>query len=219
MGSHSPSREVETVGVTQAIPKNAKTDSRTINHHKEGKQMLGISLFTRQLALGAVFAAGLALSSASAGAGSAPVTVINPSTDPVKTRNVDEPGRNPYQFFKNLQPCVNTTCQVTTPAVPEGKRLVVQHVSAFGALTSPGNTVEVVVSSKVAVLSTFAPPVFGTTNQGFAFDQPVLGYVDAGDTVTFFISTNGSFNQAASDFVITGYLVDCPADACAPIAP
>ena len=103
--------------------------------------------------------------------------------------------------------------------MPQGKRLVVQHVSAFGALTSPGNTVEVVVSSHVAVLSTFAPPVFGTTNQGFAFDQTVLGFVDAGDTVTVFISTNGSFNQAASDFVVTGYLVDCPPDACAPILP
>ena len=147
------------------------------------------------------------------------VTVKNPPTDPAKTSSVDDPGRNPYQFFQNLQPCVKTTCQATTPAVAEGKRLVVQHVSAFGALTSPGNTVEVVVSTPTAVLSTFAPPVFGTTNQGFAFDQPVLGFADAGQTVTVFISTNGSFDQAASDFVVTGYLLDCSVNHCAPIAP
>jgi hypothetical protein len=140
-------------------------------------------------------------------------------TNPAKTSSVDDPGRNPYQFFKNLQPCVHSTCQATTPAVPDGKRLVVQHVSAFGALTSPGNTVEVVVSTPTAVLSTFAPPVFGTTNQGFAFDQPVLGFADAGQTVTVFISTNGSFDQAASDFVVTGYLLDCKVNQCAPIAP
>jgi alpha-ketoglutarate-dependent taurine dioxygenase len=36
------------------------------------------------------------------------------------------------------------TCMVTTPPVPQGERLVVQHVSAFGALTSPGDVVEVV---------------------------------------------------------------------------
>ena len=147
------------------------------------------------------------------------VTVVNPATNPAKTSSVDDPGRNPYQFFKNLQPCVHTTCQATTPPVPDGKRLVVQHVSAFGALTSPGNVVEVVVSTPTAVLSTFAPPVFGTTNQGFAFDQPVLGFADAGQTVTVFISTNGSFDQAASDFVVTGYLLDCNGNHCAPIAP
>ena len=152
-------------------------------------------------------------------AGGPSVTVTNPATDPAKTSSVDDPGRNPYQFFKNLQPCVKTTCQATTPPVPEGKRLVVQHVSAFGALTSPGNTVEVVVSTDTAVLSTFAPPVFGTQNQGFAFDQPVLGYADAGSPVTVFISTNGSFDQAASDFVVTGYLIDCTVNHCAPIAP
>ena len=147
------------------------------------------------------------------------VTVTNPVSNPAKTSSVDDPGRIPYQFFANLQPCVHTTCQATTPAVPAGKRLVVQHVSAFGALTSPGNTVEVVVSTPTAVLSTFAPPVFGTTNQGFAFDQPVLGFADAGQTVTVFISTNGSFDQAASDFVVTGYLLDCTVNHCAPIAP
>jgi hypothetical protein len=147
------------------------------------------------------------------------VTVVNPATNPAKTSSVDDPGRNPYQFFKNLQPCVHTTCQATTPPVPDGKRLVVQHVSAFGALTSPGNVVEVVVSTPTAVLSTFAPPVFGTTNQGFAFDQPVLGFADAGQTVTVFISTNGSFDQAASDFVVTGYLLDCSVNHCAAIAP
>lgn len=147
------------------------------------------------------------------------VTVTNSAAQPVLTSSVDDPGRTPYQFFKNLQLCVATTCQVTTPAVPTGKRLVVQHVSAFGALTSPGNTVEVVVSAGPTVLSTFAPPVFGTVNQGFAFDQTVLGYADAGSTVTVFISTNGSFQNAASDFVVTGYLLDCSVNQCAPIAP
>ncbi|HET8907728.1 MAG TPA: hypothetical protein VFN11_12270, partial [Ktedonobacterales bacterium] len=44
-------------------------------------------------------------------------------------------------------------------------------------------------------------------------------YADAGSTVTVFISTNGSFNQAASEFVVTGYLLDCTVNQCAPIAP
>lgn len=152
------------------------------------------------------------------------VTVVNPPTDPAKTSSVDEPGRNSYQFLKNLQPCSGTFCEATTPAVPDGKRLVVQHVSAFGALTSAGTFVEVVVSSGTSgssrVFSTFAPPIFGSPgSQGFAFDQTVLGYADAGSAVTVFISTNGSLNNTAADFIVTGYLVDCTVNQCAPIEP
>jgi hypothetical protein len=127
------------------------------------------------------------------------VTVANPPTNPAHTSSVDDPGRIPYQFFKNLQPCSGSVCQVTTPPVPVGKRLVVLHVSAFGALTSPGNFVEVVVSINSTMVSTFAPPVLGNPGaQGFAFDQAILGYADAGSAVTVFISANGSLNQTAS---------------------
>lgn len=147
------------------------------------------------------------------------VAVTNAATQPVLTSSVDNPGRTPYQFFQNLQLCTSV-CQVTTPAVPTGKRLVVQHVSAFGALTNPGTFVEVVVTSGAAVISTFAPSVFGKTgNQGFAFDQTVLGYVDGGQTVTVFMSSDGSLNNTASDFVVTGYLIDCGINQCAPIVP
>jgi len=157
---------------------------------------------------------------ASQGLAGPDVTVVNPATDPAKTSSTDDPGRIPYQFSKSLQPCSGTVCQATTPPVPLNKRLVVKHVSAFGALTSPGNVVEVVVFTNTAVLSTFAPPVFGNPGtQGFAFDQAILGFADAGSAVTVFISTNGSFNQAASDFVITGYLLDCTVNHCEPIAP
>jgi hypothetical protein len=146
------------------------------------------------------------------------VTVVNPATNPAHTSSVDDPGRIPYQFFKNLQPCSGTVCQVTTPSVPQGKRLVVLHVSAFGALTTTGNVVEVVVSANNVMLSTFAPPVF-PGGQGFAFDQSVLGYADAGSAVTVFMSTNGSFNSTASSFAVTGYLLDCSVNQCAPMAP
>ena len=32
------------------------------------------------------------------------VTVVNPATNPAHTSSVDDPGRIPYQFFKNLSP-------------------------------------------------------------------------------------------------------------------
>jgi len=39
------------------------------------------------------------------------VTVANPPTNPAHTSSVDDPGRIPYQFFKNQQPCSGTSCQ------------------------------------------------------------------------------------------------------------
>lgn len=183
-------------------------------------QMIAVAAFAVAVAIGAGLNSGKMTAEDGQGHNKSSVTVVNPPSSPVKTSSVDDPGRIPYQFFKNLQPCSGSVCQATTPAVPAGKRLVVQHVSAFGALTSPGNFVEVVVSTPTAVLSTFAPPVFGNPGaQGFAFDQLVQGYADAGSAVTVFISANGSLNQTASDFIVTGYLIDCQANLCAPIAP
>src|SRR5262249_47232383 len=50
------------------------------------------------------------------------VTVANPPTNPAHTSSVDDPGRIPYQFFKNQQPCSGTSCQGGSPRF--GLRLV-----------------------------------------------------------------------------------------------
>jgi hypothetical protein len=97
------------------------------------------------------------------------VTVINPA----KTSSVDDPGRIPYQFGGALGCVGSLSCRAATPAVPQGTRLVVQHVSAFGEIGSPGTNIEVLVSlnNQVPVISAFDSPISNT--KVFAFDQPV----------------------------------------------
>jgi hypothetical protein len=165
-------------------------------------------------------------SQAMAQQGGPSVTVINPATNPAKTSSVDDPGRIPYQFFK-LQRCVGSlSCQVTTPQVPQGKRLVVQHVTALGILSPPPGSYLVagnVFRGEGELISTFTPPplfAFNHSSSGednFVIDQTTLGYADAGSTVTFYTQTTGAFQQV--DFTITGYLLDCTVNQCAPIAP
>ena len=149
------------------------------------------------------------------------VTVANPPTNPAHTSSVDDPGRIPYQFFKNLQPCSGTACQVTTPPVPQGKRLVVLRLSAFGSYRQ-SSFFQVVVSTNSAMLSTFAPQMLNTPSglgTGFAFDQAMLGYADAGSAVTVQMLINGSFDNTATSVVVTGYLLDCAVNRCVAIAP
>jgi hypothetical protein len=147
------------------------------------------------------------------------VTVVNPATNPVKTSSVDDPGRTPYQFSSSSL-CSGTDCQVPTPPVPLNKRLVVQHVSAAGLLSSQGSFLQVAVFVDTRVISLFTPP----SNPGgaageYAFDQLTLGFADAGSTVRVDAVTIGSFDRTSMFAVISGYLLDCTVNQCAPIAP
>jgi hypothetical protein len=149
----------------------------------------------------------------------APVTVTNVPTDPAKTSSVDEPGRNPYQFV-TVQVCTGHSCTATTPSVPAGKRLVIQHYSITGALATTGTFLEASLNINSATVSAVAPPLFGSGSfQGFSFDQGTLAYVDAGGAATVTFETNGSLDGTGGFFAVTGYLLDCSVNACAPIAP
>ena len=57
-------------------------------------------------------------------------------------KNVDERGREPYQVQAEVDPSACTSngvlhfCQVSFPAVPDGERLIVEHLSSFWDLTA-----------------------------------------------------------------------------------
>ncbi len=58
-----------------------------------------------------------------------------PSVSITLTRNVDEPGLNPYQSSHNTFFSANTFAITEDLPVPAGQTLVVEHVSLSGALT------------------------------------------------------------------------------------
>jgi hypothetical protein len=156
-----------------------------------------------------------------------PVTVVNPATQPALTSSVDDPGRAPYQSGVTGLVCQSGsplqdggwTCIANFPAVPAGHRLVIQHVSigfsnaasAFGVLTDG-------VHFNIGAHFSAAPP--WTFGGGLVFaDQPVLLYADEGRmprvTITTFV---GNANSPQGEVALMGYLLDCSAAPCKPIA-
>jgi hypothetical protein len=151
-------------------------------------------------------------------------TIVNPPTNPVHTSSVDDPGRIPYQAVFTDAPCAQVgSCVVILPIAPVGKRLVIQQVSAVGFITS-ATYVQIFVyipssgSPTPQSLAGFTNPV-PTSLKFFGYTQTVQAYVDAGKQLFAQVSTDGSFTDKSVSITVTGYLLDCSVNQCAPIAP
>ena len=155
--------------------------------------------------------------------------VFNDEADPVRVREVDTPGRDTYQEddTTNTQDIVGTGTlglEMQRP-VPEGKRLVVQHVSVSLNFEDPSLDMNCSVfggsfngqfgrvTPKHALL---LGPQFDTQNffdriVGRNASQPITLYVDSGLTVEIgcvfsreLFTSDAIFMQGS----VTGYLID-----------
>jgi hypothetical protein len=137
-----------------------------------------------------------------------------------QVRNVDDPGRIAYQSTQSGK--AGAGFQFTFPAVPAGHRLVIQHISSRNVFfkTTIQEHVFVLVSAGATVddsITFFAPFSLALV----AFDQAVQLYVDAGGSPSVtVVADNGKTlpNDFGSQLTLTGYLLDCTAAPCAPIA-
>jgi hypothetical protein len=137
-------------------------------------------------------------------------------------KNVDEPGRAPYQSvvdFNAGSGCgSNTSCNfVSFAAVPAGKRLVVEHLSVLTGVASGGQPTLLAFSnspgcgncSNRAVgtgwVNTDFSPGFGASF--WAIDRPVYLFYEAGETpqIKMYATVNFIFVGNAT---VTGYLID-----------
>jgi len=141
-------------------------------------------------------------------------------------------GRIPYQAKVRVTTggggCPsNGVCIFNAPAIPAGKRLVVQHVVVSVGLStvptpSPPGAIETFIQNGNSdtpgpILSSFLVPFIGLNAD---VDQAVQFYVDAGET--YFVTVivrGGNGTLFATSFNVTGYLLDCSANQCAKIAP
>jgi len=157
-------------------------------------------------------------------AASTPVTVANPATTPALTSSIDDHGRTAYQSATDVS-CVSQSCQLAFPTiVPQGKRLVIQYISAQISIAGSGSIpVEVSLyktNNPVDISHYFIVPATANTVAGLlsVFDQQVLAYFESGDTVHLGAAVappNKVGSMTASAF---GYLLDCNVSPCAPIA-
>jgi hypothetical protein len=172
-----------------------------------------------------------------------PTTVLNSATTPAVTSSVDDPGRIPYSAQLLVAGCSNGAkiCNVMTPSIPSGTRLVIQHVAVEAGLTSTLFVlVEIFQQSATTgagpLLSAFQVPALGAVSTappalgGFvaAGDQAVQIYIDGGNSVDIELRTQltaPGLDLSKEGFsnppqvTVTGYLLNCTVNHCAPIAP
>jgi len=154
--------------------------------------------------------------------GSVTATIANPATSPARTSSVDDPGRIAYQVLQSKSGCSNL-CQIQFPDVPSGKRLVIQHVSGSLGFNGPPKSAVVnlakdaVANSGVAAFFTSVAAGAGTNNFFSVFDQPVLFYIEAGKPTV--LASGDESTISNMQVTLTGYLLDCAVNICAPIAP
>ncbi len=152
-------------------------------------------------------------------------SLAGPATAQVRAalvKNVDEPGRAPYQaqveFNANSGCGGASACNfVTFPAVPAGKRLVVQQLTILVGVVSPGQPTLLAFSNSPGCTNCGNRAlVSGWVNTGqtpglstfyWTVDRPVFVFYEAGETpqVKMYATANFAFVGNAT---LHGYLID-----------
>lgn len=127
-------------------------------------------------------------------------------------QNVDEPGRNPFQEGQLTLACnLPGDCAIVFPAVPAGKRLVVNNVSAN---IDTAGTVGFITfySQSFRNPRQFLPTSYAGTFEGINFyvvNQTAQAYYEAGEAprVDAFVLSRPTDSMFVS---ISGYYINVP---------
>jgi hypothetical protein len=150
-------------------------------------------------------------------------TVKIDTASPVPVRDVDNPARQPFTARIDVSIPDGRDLGVgtmDTAAVPEGKRLVIEHISAATSLPSGQKVaffrVEITSSHSLTRLGADLSATYGGKDQ-FITSQPVRLYVDraagaagALTPVAVVVFRDGFAGDGFSIVNISGYLVDVP---------
>jgi hypothetical protein len=95
-------------------------------------------------------------------------------------QNIDDDARVPYQVFQFGANCNSPgDCAIVFPAVPAGRRVVIEHLSCFVSLQSGSLTAPITVGSQYSNARNFA--IASATGPSYVANSSVLLYVEAGD--------------------------------------
>lgn len=121
-------------------------------------------------------------------------------------RNVDEKGRAPYMHYAVRVCQGDAICDLHFPAVPEGKRLVVEHVN--GGVSFAANTLR--FTALVAPQNTqFLLPARRITDPNLMIvNEAVLAFFESGQSPVFRVGLSSTTDTTPINAAISGYLVD-----------
>ena len=127
-------------------------------------------------------------------------------------QNRDEVGRNPFYQQASCNTVTFSFCQVSFPAVPAGKRLVVTHISTLNLMPAANTITSTDLRILNGSIKGFYPvTLLPGTSSGFnyATNENTLATFEAGEAPQYitFVSNNANFQVVA---VLSGYTVDIP---------
>ncbi len=144
-----------------------------------------------------------------------PVKVMNTSSGPAIGSLIDDPGRTPFQYVTPDVAC-SGPCIYNLVPVPASHRLVIEHLGGVVGLASKA-AVQVFVScfncGDERTNGIYLPDQSISVQ---TFSTPAQLFFDAGQVPQLFVTSLASINNPA--VTVSGYLVDCSAAPCAPIA-
>jgi hypothetical protein len=132
---------------------------------------------------------------------------------PSITKNVDEPGRIPYQqaftSWRGGPDCAETYCGHSFPAVPANKRLVITNM--FGTVyVSPAAQIwNITLNGGGAQFDVPINSAQYAANSSYSFNEHVQIFVDAGFQPHVGLAVAGYIGDNGNLWItLTGYLVD-----------
>jgi hypothetical protein len=142
------------------------------------------------------------------------VRVTNPKSDPALVRDVDNPGRDPFQIQLPVPIAAGTNAPNAVFQVPAGKRLVIEYVSAMGNVPV-GQRVQFVnvntFSSGSLVFHYLRATEMGTSSAtpgvGYIASEAVRFYADPGTQVRVAVNRNDGAGTGTFTIAVSGYLV------------
>jgi hypothetical protein len=123
-------------------------------------------------------------------------------------RNIDEPGRSPYLSASPNVGYTPNQCIAEFAPVPPNKRLVVQHISGYAALTGPSTLVVAILEAPnvlVNVPRAYLSATFVGGSQYVANQEMVLYLEPGGVPRLRFQVSNVSCTAVGT---LSGYLID-----------
>jgi len=135
---------------------------------------------------------------------------------PALTKDVDEPGRSPYQAIPVSTNDCGAFAFLNFPAVQAGKRLVITFVSgatfteesstAFARVYTLGAPMNVCVNNYAGPF-VVVPISDKASSQDTSFSGPVQFYIEETRSPVLFVVTPFSAHRTQS-FTVVGYLID-----------
>jgi hypothetical protein len=124
-------------------------------------------------------------------------------------QNRDEPARNFYSVESFCQTPTFNYCEVDFPAVPAGKRLIIQHVSALNSMPAANTIGDSDLRIKGSgSIKAFLPVVAPPTGSNYITNAAVLASFEAGEQPSYLVfSSSPTFTTVA---VLSGYMIDIP---------